>query len=340
MKVRKRDVNKKIWVMLFVMMGVFSFQMSHAAEGDEDQAGTNGNDPTRPTSVQVSPVRFDWNMEDGDEKSAQINLKNYSDKPYTVEVQIEDFYVKDDSSVAEFFVPDANHPLKAYDVINWVTTSEKKLVLAPDESRNITFTTKVPEGTPTGGYYGVVFFQYEESQENMTAEEKEAASKIKINTRSGVLLTLAVKGAEDLYENGVLDKFKTLKIFHWDKPVTFLTEISNGGNMHYRMGGKIEVERFGKNITTLKVDPRLYYPKKIRPLENIWNCGFFDIGYYTAKLTLASEDGNVNIFGKTSFIVIPWRLMAVVAGIIFFLWLIFKMGGRKERKKVTRKAVK
>jgi hypothetical protein len=340
MKVRKQKMGAKIWIIAFMVFGILSFQMTYAAEGDQNQTDATPEDLTRPKTVQVSPVRFDWNMEDGDERSAQINLKNYSDKPYSVEVQIEDFYVKDDSSVAEFFVPDATHPLRAFDVINWVSTSEKKLVLAPSESRNITFTTKVPVGTPTGGYYGVVFFQYEEDKANMTDAEKDAAAKIQINTRSGVLLTLAVKGAEDLYENGVLDKFKTLKFFHWDKPVTFLTQISNGGNMHYRMAGDIEIERFGKSVTTIKVDPRLYYPKKIRPLENIWNCGFFDIGYYTAKLNLVSEDGNVNIFGKTSFIVIPWRLVAVVVGIIFSLWLIFKMGGRKERKKIIRKTVK
>jgi hypothetical protein len=104
------------------------------------------------------------------------------------------------------------------------------------------------------------------------------------------------------------------------------------------MGGNIEIDRFGTKVTDLKVDTRLYYPGKIRPLENIWNCGFFDIGYYTGKINLVSEDGNVTIFGQTSFIVLPWRLLATVAAIILALWLIYKMGGRKERKKINRKA--
>ena len=329
---KKQRIDKKLWVMIFFVFGIFSFNFSLAAQGDEEAQ-------KQPSTVQVSPVRFDWNMSSGEERTAQINLKNYAEKPYVIETQIEDFYVKDDSSVAEFFVPDENHPLKAYDVINWISTSEKNIVLAPGESKNITFTTKVPEDAPTGGYYGVIFFQYEEKRdENEDAEGGNA--KIKINTRSGILLTLAVKGKEDLFENGFLDKFNTLKKFHWDKPVTFVSQISNSGNIHYRMAGDIAIERFGKNTTNLRVDSRLYYPKKIRPLENKWDFGFFDIGYYTAKMNLISDDGNVSIFGQTSFIVIPWKLVATALSIIFVLWIIFKLGGRKERKKIVRRAAK
>lgn len=329
MEVKKQELNKKLGAVLFlVFLGIFSFQTSLAADEIDNQ----------PATVQVSPVRFDWDLKTGEEKNAQINLKNYAKKPYKVKVQIEDFYVSDDSSVAEFFVPDADHPFKAYDVINWVSTSETNVVLAPGESKYITFSVKVPKDTPTGGYYGVVFFQYEEKMDN--ASEDGEAAKIKINTRSGTLLTFAVQGKEPMVEKGFLDKFTTLKKFHWDAPVTFLSEISNSGNIHYKMAGNIAIERFGNKQADVKVDTRLYYPKKIRPLENKWEFGFFDVGYYTAKMNLSSEDGMVSIFGKTSFFVVPWKLLVTVIGIIFVFWVIFKLGGKRERRRISHRTVK
>ena len=148
---QQKEMYHKTGIMLAVMFMVSVLMGTHVVFAQEGEQ-TQEEGMTRPTSVQVSPVRFDWEVKSGDEKTHRINLKNFSDKPYAVSVYIEDFYVSDDSTGTEFFVPDDQHPLKAYDMINWVSTSEKELVLAPNESRFMDFTVKVPQDAPSGGY--------------------------------------------------------------------------------------------------------------------------------------------------------------------------------------------
>lgn len=315
-----------------VMCGVMMGNAVFAQEEEQVQAQeqTQENDPTRPTSVQVSPVRFDWEMNSGDEKSQRINLKNFSDKPYAVSVYVEDFYVSEDSTNTEFFVPDENHPYKAYDMINWVNTSEKEIVLAPNESRFMDFTVKVPEDAPSGGYYGSVFFQY---QEHNVDEGDPNASKLKINTRAGVLLTLAVQGDEPLNKSGELQTFESLKKLYWDAPAMFATKVLNNGNIHYLLTGDIEITRFGKDVAKINVTPKIYYPGRTRMVESKWEFGLLDIGPFTAKVNLESEDGTVKLVEETTFWVIPWRFAAIAGGAIFFLWTIYFLGGRSAKKK-------
>ena len=38
-------------------------------------------------------MRFDWDINSGEERSGVVNLKNYSADPYDVEIQLEDSLV-------------------------------------------------------------------------------------------------------------------------------------------------------------------------------------------------------------------------------------------------------
>lgn len=311
-----------------VLAGGLTVQTVWAQEQDAGQLQEEGQ--TRPTSIQVSPVRFDWEVKSGQEKTERINLKNFSNNPYAVSVYIEDFYVSEDSTNTEFFVPDENHPLKAYDMINWVSTSEKEIILAPNESRFMDFTVKVPQDAPSGGYYGTVFFQY---QEHNVGDGDPNVSKLKINTRAGVLLTLAVQGDEPLERAGDLQSFTTSKKIYWDGAVTLLTKVLNQGNIHYLLKGDIVIERFGSKVAEIDVTPKLYYPNRTRVVETKWNFSLLDVGPFTARAKLVSEDGAMELVKEVKFWVIPWRFVAIAGGVIFFLWTVYFLGGRSGKKK-------
>ena len=108
--------------------------------------------------VQISPIRFDWKVESGDQKIDEIVVHNFSDISHDVEVQVEDFFVSDDSMQAIFFVPADDHPRKAYDVIEWIDAPED-FTLAPGETKKLQFVVTIPENQPTSGYYGTIFFK-------------------------------------------------------------------------------------------------------------------------------------------------------------------------------------
>ena len=174
--------TKKILLLLLLVLGVVCFSWAYAQKA--------------PTGLQVSPVRFDWDLNSGDERTGSINLKNYDDVKRQVTINVEDFYVTDETTKAEFFVPTAGHPLIAYDVINWIDVP-KTIELAPQEGRDISFHVKVPQNTPTGGYYGAIFFNTKIS--NDANDDK---SRLEINQRIGALLVMAVKGSEPIQRSG------------------------------------------------------------------------------------------------------------------------------------------
>jgi len=296
----------------FVFLGSFFWYLNYAS-AQENGILTDG--------VQVSPVRFDWNFNAGEERTGVVNLKNFSpDSAYSVEISVEDFYVTDDASEARFFIPDEKHPLYAYDVINWVELPEN-LTLAPNEGRDIFFKVKVPEKTPTGGYYGALFFKTKKLVDEQVPEN---ASKVIINQRVGILLVMAVKGDQPILLSGILKKIYPEKKIFWDNPVKIFTEIYNNGNLHYKLLGKFQIFKFGKEIDIQEIRPRVAYPDKNREYENEWKFNLWDYGYYRAKAELWSEDQSVKIFGETTFWVIPWKTTVAIVLLILIIWLLYR----------------
>lgn len=304
-------------------MGVFCYWA--VAKGQEQ-------DPRIATGVQVSPIRFDWDMNDGDERTGFINLKNYSKEDYEVAVEIEDFYVTDDATEARFFVPNKDHPLYAYDVINWIDMP-KNLTLSPGEGRDISFQVKVPEGTPTGGYYGAIFFK---TSPKGADQNQGTDSRIIVHQRVGVLLVTAVKGDQPIIRSGKLQKFEPARKIFWSQPASIISEILNSGNLHYKAVGNIDIYKFGKKMESLPVDQRVIYPGKFRRYENNWIFSNWAYGYYKAKLDLISEDGQIKIAGETSFWVIPWKTTVAIIILLVIIYLIYRIFTKKfEIRKKT-----
>lgn len=309
----RRALEKKITVATFLMLlilGVFYFNYSFAQEA----VGI----PT--DGVQASPVRFDWDLNDGDERTGVINLKNYSENEYLVTVELEDFYVSDDSSEARFFIPNANHPLFAYDVINWIEIP-KEIKLAPKEGKDIFFKVKVPLGTPTGGYYGAIFFKTRAQE----VGDGEVSTKVLINQRVGVLLIMAVKGDQPIRLSGELKEFKATRKIFWSQPAELQALIFNNGNLHFKALGKIDINKFGRKIWSKDIVPKVFYPGKLRELTESWDFSAWSFGFYRAKLELASEDQNIRLFGETTFWVIPWKTLLAIILLLAAIRLTYKL---------------
>ena len=303
----------KVFFLMLLFLGVFCF--SGAARSQQD--------PTMATTVQVSPVRFEWDMNSGEERAGVVNLKNYSKDSYDIEVQLEDFYVTDDTTEARFFIPNQEHPLFAYDVINWIEMPQS-ITLLPGEGKDIYFKVRVPENTPTGGYYGALFFKTTKHTEGENPVEGEQ-SKVVINQRVGVLLVLAVKGTEPINKTGILQKFEALKKIFWESPVKLEASVINNGNIHYKAIGFVNIYKFGKEIDEIQIEQRMLYPGKYRKYETKWNFSPWAYGYYKAKFNLASEDMQIRVEGETNFWVIPWKTTMAIVIMLFIIWMIYKI---------------
>ncbi len=265
--------------------------------------------------VQVSPLRVDWKMEDGAAKSEKISLHNYSDVPQGVEISVEDFYVSDDGIKPQFFVPDEKHPLKAYDVIDWIDVPEG-FTMAPGESREVEFHVQIPEGQPTNSYYGSIFFKTRTDDADVNDADGGSA-KIKVHYRVGTLVLLQVQGDEPMRIAGQLEEFSVAKKVFWDKPIELTTRVKSTANVHYQVDGEITITKFDKKFATVEMKSENLYPERIRLFTDKIDFGMWDFGMYKATLTMRSEEGTVQITGETEpFFVIPWKSSAMIGGVI------------------------
>ena len=304
--------------MLLLLSGVFYYGQAQAQT------------VSPPTGLQISPVRFDWDMNSGEERTGVINLKNYDNVPRDVSIAVQDFYVTDTTTEARFFVPDQSSPLYAYDVINWIQYPQS-LTLAPGEGRDVSFHVAVPSETPTGGYYGVIFFKSQMSGGDGST------SQIGINQQIGSLLVMAVKGSQPITRTGQITGFSALRKIFWDGPAQLVANMYNSGNLHYKMLGAIDIYKFGSKIESIPLNPQLEYPGKTREYQQDWNFSSWAYGYYTAKLTLVSDDGAIQLAAQTSFWIIPWKTTVSIIILLVIIYLVFKLLGSKFeiRKKET-----
>ncbi len=293
------------------------------------------NDPSVDGTFQISPLRHDWVVAPDDKERGVIYLKNNAKEAINVEVEVQDFSVNQDfDNSTNFFVPNENHPLRAYDVINWINIDKNSFKLEAGESKEVDFNVHIPLGTPTGGYYGVVFF----TRKPIEDKQVDAPAQVGILTRLGMLLTFGVHGSQPINEQGSLKLFSPAKKVFIDNPISLNLQVTNGGNFPYKLTGSAKIYKAGKKVTTLEIDPRLFYPERTKNIQiPTWDASFFDIGKYDVKLNLISEDGSVVIDGTTSFWIIPWKIVAIVFFIVVVLLIIFNIGVSSGRQKIEKK---
>ena len=285
--------------------------------------------------LQISPTKFVWTLEEGATKSGRVIVKNYSDMEQTVTMEVEDFFVEDDGKTPQLYVPDDDHELKALDVRSWITPPDSFTIPAGG-AKAVEFTVRVPDGQPTNGYYGSLLFR------TGGPSEEEDGSRIGLSYRIGALVIMAVQGDEPMAVEGEILDFYPEKNIFWESPVALFTRVNNTGNIHFPLFGTIEVERFGKKFHEIELTPRLLYPQKAVDYREIMEFDMWDFGKFDARVALNSEDGSVQMDGATSFWIIPWKLLVLVAVSLIALVVLLKLFRRYvhigvgDRQKTTR----
>jgi hypothetical protein len=330
-----------ILVVFFVACSLFGVvgntQAQLAVDGELSEEEKQKTDGIPDSGLQLSPTKFIWTLKDGTEMSDRINVKNYSDFEQKVHVEVEDFFVGEDGSKPNFFIPDSEHPLNALDVIDWITPPED-FILGPGEAKWVDFNVSVPEGQPTNGYYGSILFKTSGVNEN--PEE----SHIGISYRIAALVILAVQGDEPMQKTVEFNEFYPIKDIFYETPITLIAKITNTGNIHFPMFGEITINKFGRKFHITELSPQLIYPGIPRQYTEKIMFDWWDFGKYDAHLSMWSEDKTIKFEEDTSFWVIPWKGMLVVFGCLVGVWImraLFKkyihIGEKPRTRKKTKK---
>lgn len=294
-------------------------------------------EPVKPTGLQVSPIRLDWEMQSGETRAGKFNIRNYADGPRHVSVSVENFFVSPDSEHVNLFGADTENQRYVFNVINWFSVPDD-FVLESGEGRDVEFVVTVPDGQPTNGYYGTILFQTTNKIDGEA--EEDGAAQLGVNYRVGAIVTLAVRGETEPVISGVLKRFESTKKWYIDKPIALTTETINDGNMHYKMAGEIVVNRFDKKFTTIKLEPEVMYPEASRTFTKNISYDTWDFGIYDAHLTMKSEYGDVVFESDINDIYVLPRDGLIYAGggmigMMILLWFMrnFVTIGIKKKKK-------
>lgn len=279
---------------------------------------------TAEAGIQVSPNRFDWLVKDENVINAVINVHNYDDFSHDIAIIVEDFFVLNDSTQPQFFVPNEDHPRKAYDIIDWIEVPDD-FTLEPNSSKNVAITINIPEGQPTSGYYGSIFFKTR-GQDVKTVGGEGNGANLKVEYRVGVLITLAVQGDEPMRISGRVSEFSTARKIFWESPIELFANLYSDGNVHYKANGEMEIKKFGKKFAVIKVDNEIMYPDRTRTFREKVSTGMWDFGVYSAMLDMKSEDGTVIFQDEIkTFFVIPWKGLLIILGGIVGLIIVSKL---------------
>lgn len=287
-----------------------------------------------PLSLQVSPPILEIEIDPGETYSDFIKFENLSDtETLTLYPQILSFKAKGESGAQEFIEDSAE--TTNFSLSQWVDISTDVITIKPLERIILPFTITVPADAEPGGRYAAVLLGNQPIV-------PQAGSNVALGTRTGSIILAKVTG--EVTENASLTLFKTGKETYQYPPVDFEITIQNSGNIHVKPLGKIEiVNMFGKTVDEVVVNDSKgnVLPESSRKFTPSWETEKFTIGKFTAKLELEyGEQDSKSLSDEISFWVLPIKEIAIGAGVLVLLILLFFVLVKTYNKMVIKKALK
>lgn len=308
-------------------------------------------------SLVTSPLPINLITEQGSTVSAKLKVKNGGTKTERLKVELMKF-----SAFGEEGKPKLLDREKGDDFFDWVSFSENSFDVAPNEWKTITATFKIPETAAFGYYYAITFSRAEE-------EKPSGARQTAIVGATATLVLVEVRVPNAKREVEVLEFSTNHKMYEF-LPVTFSVKLKNKGNVHIAPRGNIFINKGkARDVAILEVnlDKGNVLPSSNRTFETKWIDGFplyvekikddktvldakgnvvktlkWDFskanklrwGRHTANMLLVYDDGkkDITIEGKTSFWIIPWRLIG--GGIVVVIFML--LGLQSSVKKLWR----
>jgi hypothetical protein len=302
--------------------------------------------PSRPAAAEagqafsISPPLVELNANPGQTVTTKIKLTNISNDELLIKVQFNDFGAKNETGEPEIIFDDTKS--NSYSLRSWIVSPDPFKVKSK-ETKTVEFPIKVPADAEPGGHYATIRFTGTSSQ----VED----SGVALSASIGALVLMQVSG--DIKEDGNIVEFFSANSqfassnFFESAPIGFVERIKNGGNVHLKPTGTIEVKNmFGATVATLRVNgdpndtknpPKSILPQSIRRFEQTLT-GQWLFGPHTATLKISYGQNGRELTATTSFWVIPYKLIIVVLAVGIALFLAGRAGIRRHNERVISKA--
>lgn len=275
--------------------------------------------------LQMRPAVIEEKVDPGETRSFTIQVTNIAEEEKTLYLSALDIVGIDAGGVPAFAEEGEKTP---YELSAWIGLPTDIIVLRSAETRDITFTVRVPRDASPGSHFGGIFFESKPSQGQDTGTA--------IGARVGTVVSLLVAG--DITEEVILREFSTERFIYDAPPVGFKMNIENRGNVLARPHGAIEItDMFGKKVATVEVNATgaAVFPQGTREYAESWDTEGLVLGRYTATLNVVyGEEERRTVIRSTSFWVLPLKptliTLGSILGVILLLYFLVRTYIRRK----------
>lgn len=298
-------------------------------------------------ALEISPPVLTLTGNPGQTLKASLSLRDVSEGKLLVKNQINDFVAAGEDGTPKILLgKDAND--SPFSMRKWVNPLPQ-LLLSPRQIKTIPVVIQIPANASPGGHYGVIRF-------TGTPPDLKGSG-VSLSASLGALMLVTVKGqikeqlttqdffaAKIIKDNAVADT--PTKLFE-SAPVAFVEKIKNEGNIHEQPAGQVMIkDMFGKVVAGVNINlpPRNILPDSTRRFTQnldksvIGNKRLF--GHYTATMMIKYGKDSQTLTAKTSFWVIPWKLILAIIILLVGGFFALRITIRNYNRKIIAKAKK
>lgn len=266
----------------------------------------------------VGPGRLEVTVKPGESVTKLMTVTNRISDDRAFELTVEDMSGSADPSEAVVLLGDMSGP---YTLKNFISFPGKTLELDLGERAQVPVTITMPANAEPGGYYGAVLV----STVQAGGAISESSARSPIVARIGTLFFITVPG-----EANVAGEFKDLSTknnqwWYQNGPIDFGVLYENTGSVHLNPYGEIKITNmFGEEVGFVQLEPWFILPKSLRLREVVWDRELL-AGRYTATAKVNRGYDNIIDEQVTHFWVVPYKLIAMVFGVLFVVFFITRL---------------
>lgn len=279
--------------------------------------------PDNGSGLSISPTRTELRIEQGGSDVVKLNVKNVTAGDIIAKVFVNDFNSDDETGEPKIII-DENAESSSSSIKPFLSNFVD-IELAAGEDKSFDIDVNIPEGTPAGGYYGVI--RYASIPADSNAPD---AGQVSLTASVGSIVLIEVPGdiREQVQVRDVLVYRKNVAgTFFTSKPEEIGVRINNQGNSFSKPFGNVSVTGpRGNQVASYELnnsEPRAnILPDSTRVFKNVFEGVSFP-GRYTVTSSVSFGNGSEVLIQKKSFWYMPfWAILSLIAVLILLAFAI------------------
>lgn len=323
-------MRKRLSGLFIALVVFFSMQggLVHAQSAGNAQGG-NG--------LSITPTRFEFTIERGKAETANIQIKNVTEKPILARAFLNDFEPDGNTGNPKLIIDSQEQSSSS---IRDFVVGLEDVNVGPGETVPVNLPIQIPDNAAPGAYYGAIRFQAAPADSN---NDDSKSPQVALNASVAALVLVEVPGdiTEKIEITNVSAYIEDKKgVLFTKKPNKSGIEIKNLGNGFSKPFGRVSVNGpWGKGeVSSYELNntsPRGNILPKSSRLFMDGISGISLPGRYTIQANISHGRGGEVLTTTTSFWYIPIWLVGILGvlliGLIGLGLYLFRKYGRKTK---------